>query len=478
MSQRLPPSVVVIGGGLAGIAASVQLAGAGVSVTIVETRKQLGGRATSFIDPDSGELLDNCQHVLLGCCTNLIDLYERLGVADRIQWHPQLYFCAAGEHASNEQAIDVLEADDLPAPLHLTRALMAFKTLGLAEKLAITRGMLAIIRFGKCRSKLHGQSFFDWLTGLRQPAGAIRKFWAPIITSACNELPQRVAADYAIQVFQEGFLAREDAYVMGVPAVPLVKLYETAGQAIQEAGGRVMLSCRADALVYEAEHVTGLRVAHEGTIIADAFISTVPCDRLRRLCPPAMLQVDGRLRRLDQIEFSPIIGVHLWYATTSDRPVMTLPHLVILDSPLHWIFNKATNHDDLNAGQHLHGVISAAHDLVNVPSDAIMAMVDQEVRKAVPAARDRELLRARVVKERRATFSAVPGVEDLRPPAIGAIPNLYLAGDWTRSGWPATMEGAVRSGYLAANAVLKDQRRSTESLSSLDAAPLYAWLTS
>ena len=451
--------MVVIGGGLAGIAAAVRLADHGVAVTLVETRKRLGGRATSFSDPSTGHVLDNCQHVLMGCCTNLIDLYRRLGVEGYISWHRRLYF------TDGSGVIDTLEADDLPAPLHMTRSLMAFKSLSLSEKIAISRGMLAILRLGQAgREKLHGMTFERWLTQQHQPVSVIRKFWSVIVTSALNEQPQRVDAAYAIQVFQEGFLANENAYVMGLPTVPLVRLYDTAQRIITDAGGAVMMSAGADGFICgQDQSVASIRLSDGRELCADAFVSAVPFDRLDKLCTPAMRQADPRLQRLVEITTSPIIGIHMWFDTPSGQPIMKLPHLILTDSPLHWIFNKGD--DPQLAGQHLHGVISAGYEWVGESADRIIDMAVGEVRKALsdsPVAASARLLHGRVVKEKRATFSATPGIEALRPAVQGAIQNLYLAGDWCQTGWPATMEGAVRSGYHAATAVLQSLRLSSQ----------------
>lgn len=450
-----------MGGGLAGIAAAVRLADHGAAVTLVETRKRLGGRATSFSDPTTGQVLDNCQHVLMGCCTNLIDLYRRLGVECHIRWHRRLYF------TDGRGVIDTLEADDLPAPLHMTRSLMAFKSFSLAEKLAISRGMLAILRLGRAgREELHDATFEHWLTQQQQPASVIRKFWSVIVTSALNEQPRRVDAAYAIHVFQEGFLANENAYVMGLPTVPLVRLYDTAQRIITGVGGSVMLSFGADSFICGGDGcVTSIRLSDGRELAADAFVSAVPFDRLDKLCTPAMRHADPRLQRLGKITTSPIIGIHLWFDMPDGRPVMELPHLILTESPLHWIFNKGR--DAQLGGQHLHGVISAGYEWVGLSADRIIDMAVAEVRKALsasPAAEGARLLHGRVVKEKRATFSAAPGIEALRPSPQGPIRNFYLAGDWCCTGWPATMEGAVRSGYRAAAAVLQDLQLSSQPL--------------
>ena len=448
-SRGQPPSVLVVGGGLAGIATAVYLAKVGISTTLVETRKRLGGRATSFVDPTTGQTLDNCQHVLLGCCTNLVDLYRRLGVVNQIRWHRRLYF--AGE----SQGIDCLEADDLPAPLHMTRSLMGFGLLTWSEKIAISRGMLAILRLGdRGREAWQNRPFSQWLAEFHQPAGAVRKFWSVIVISALNELPDRVDASYAIQVFQEGFLAHEQGYVMGVPAVPLISLYDTAHRVIAESGGRVLLSTGANQFIFENGQIIGLELSHGQRLLADVFVSAVPHDRLSKLCTSRMLDADPRLRGLGRIGTSPIIGIHLWFETQADAPIMNLPHLILTQGKLQWIFNKG--YDVQLGGQHLHGVISAAHDLVDKPADQIIEIAVQETRRALsqfPQGSECKMLHSVVVKEKRATFSISPGVDRFRPRTQGQIENLFLAGDWCQTGWPATMEGATRSGYLAGNAV-------------------------
>ncbi len=438
-----------MGGGLAGIAAAVRLAERGVRVTLLETRKRLGGRATSHIDPRTGEKIDNCQHVLLGCCTNLIDLYRRMGVDDRIAWHRRLHFADKQGHR------DVLEGDDLPAPLHTAESLWRFGCLSFTEKLAISRAMPAIIRLGRSgRDALDERTFADWLVEHRQPPGAVEKFWAVITISALNETPDRASAAYALQVFQEGFLAHRDAYVMGVSAVPLVDLYDPAERVVEAAGGEVRFGAAARELQHDGRRITGVQLASGETIAADRYVSAMPFDRLDRVIDDELRPADPRLRSLREFDVSPIIGIHLWY----DRPVLRLPHLIFVDSPLQWVFN----HGGEAGGQHLHGVISAAREWEDRPSDEIVEIARRELDRYLPATRSAELLRGRAIKEKRATFSVRPGLDRIRPGPTGAVENLLLAGDWCATGWPATMEGAVRSGYAAAGAMLGEDLRASD----------------
>ncbi|MCC6680026.1 MAG: FAD-dependent oxidoreductase [Phycisphaeraceae bacterium] len=464
-------SCIIVGGGLAGIAAAVRLAEAGVPVTVIETRQRLGGRATSFTDPTTGDTLDNCQHVLMRCCTHLLDLYRRLGVEDCIEWHDRFYFIPA------DGRVDLMQADSLPAPAHLARSLLGFKQFSLREKLAISRAMWAIMRCD--RHTVTDQNFADWLRPYRQPQRVLEMFWSVVIVSACNEQLDRVSARYALQVFQDGFLRNRHAHEMGLPGpgVPLVKLYDPAENLIKSSGGAIQLSCSAEAFEFDGQRVTGLRLGDGQTLQAEWFISAVPFDRLDKLATPApgiapgnpgMRQADARLSRLDEITVSPIIGIHLYFDLSG---VMTLPHAALTQSPLQWLFNKGPD-PVTGKGQHLHGVISAAREFVDRSAEDLARMAVTEITRLFPVAGKAKLLHHRVVKEKRATFAITPGSDKLRPPTTGTIANLMLAGDWTDSGWPATMEGAVRSGYRAAGAVLGRDLAVPE----VAASRLYRWL--
>jgi len=449
-----PKHVVVVGGGCAGIGAAVRLAGRGVPVTLIETRKRLGGRATSFNDPETGELLDNCQHVVMSGCSNLMDLYRRLGVSRSIQWTSKLYFKAA------DGTLDTLLADDLPAPMHMFRPLMAFKGMRLRDKFAIIRGMMAIMQISKKSRALHGEkSFGEFLRGIGQPEQTIARFWNVVIVSACNGTVDEVAASYAIMVFQEGFMYNVAAQDMGVSNVPLAELYDPAEEVISQAGGSVLMGTSAESFVFDEDsgQVKYVRTSGGQEIAGDAFISALPFDRLARMCPDPMPRRDDRLTRLDEIKVNPIIGLHLKFKAKHSGPVMQLPHVVLSDSPLQWIFNRGLDFtsEQYFGAHHLHGVISAADGWVDKSGDEILDMAEAECRKYLsPDIDGAELVYSKVIKEKRATFVPSPGIDALRPSVTGAIDNLMLAGDWTDTGWPATMEGAVRSGYSAAHAAI------------------------
>ncbi|HWB20185.1 MAG TPA: hydroxysqualene dehydroxylase HpnE [Phycisphaerales bacterium] len=462
--NELAKRVAIVGGGLAGIACALRLVEAGYEVTLIETRKRLGGRATSLVDPRSGITVDNCQHVVLGCCTNLLDLYERLGVLDQIHWHEELFWTAAKKMAQRPGRsaktslgpgeFDVMRAGWLPAPMHLAGSMRKMRLFDRSEKRAIARAMWRMIRMGSmARIAWANRTFSEFLSEMNQPAELVEDFWNTIIVSACNLNVDRVGAAYALQVFQEGFLANKFSYAMGVSQVPLGDLYDPALAKILAAGGRVELGLSAKAIAFDGRRVTGV-VTEEDMVEANAVVSAVPWDRLDKLTSQTMKDADRRLQHLSEINVSPILGVHLWF----ECEVMKLPHLVLAGGDVQWLFNKGL--DDAGR-QHIHAVISGADAWMDMNEDQIVAKVLEDVEFALPDARGRKLVEKRTIKEKRATFAALPGVEQFRPAASalamgvgsGGIPNLFLAGDWCDTGWPATMEGAVRSGYAAAAAI-------------------------
>ena len=435
VSSQTPPRVVVIGGGLAGMAAAVALAGAGAAVTLLEARRTLGGRAGSFEDPQTGETLDNCQHVLLGCCTNLVDFYRRIGVAQQIRYEKTIHFMDG-----NGRVYGLSGAPGLPAPLHLGPSLLRFGALTWVERAALVRAMLAMMRLGDAgRLALSDMAFGDWLDEHRQPASLVRKLYDPVIVSGLNEETRRASAAAAIHVFQGSLLSNSAGYVIGVPNCPLAELYALLP------GVDVRTSTRVKRLTVSAQTVTGVEVVGGPVLPADAVVLATGHHAARRLLTESG-RADSRVGGSPRFEDVPILGAHLWF----DRPVMSYPHLALIEGPLQWLFRKDSE------GRALHGVISAARDWVGRPRDQCLAVFERQVRSLFPAARDAKLQRGVIVIEKRATFSPLPGSDRFRPsesPCPGDAENLYLAGDYTRTGWPATMEGAVRSGYLAAGAI-------------------------
>ena len=414
------PSVAIAGGGLAGLAAAAALGSAGYDVDLFESRPFPGGRATSYEVGD--ETIDNCQHVLLKCCGNLLDFYSRLDVAGSVEFHRTFHFIEPGGRRST------MERGWLPAPAHFTGSFLKLKFLSFADKLAVARGLLAIRAEAGVRRDLGRISMLDWLREKRQTKTAIERFWRQILVSAINEELDRTAAEHGFQVFRLGFLARPDSYEMGIPRVPLGELY---GAEKWTALPRVRLH-----LKQAAEQFTGEAFATAaGEHRADFFIAALPFERIRAFAPGLDVDLAG-------FAHSPITGIHLWF----DRPVTDLPHATLLDRTIQWLFNK-------DCGRYVQLVVSASRSLETLPRQEVINLALREMAEFFPAARDAQLEKAHVVKEVRATSSATPGL--VRPGNQTNLPRFFLAGDWTASGWPATMEGAVRSGYLAAEAVTR-----------------------
>jgi squalene-associated FAD-dependent desaturase len=428
------PSAIVIGGGLAGLASAAALGQAGFQVDVFEARGFLGGRATSYPVPgDNSEVIDNCQHVLLRCCVNLTDFYGRLGVADRIQFHKKFYFIEPGGRTS------ILEAGALPAPLHFTGSFWKLPFLGMSDKIGIARAMWAIRREHGHRRDLDRITMLDWLREKRQTETAIGRFWNQVLVSAINEDLDRMAASHGFQVFWLGFLARANAYQMGIPSVPLGDLYSP--EALRRIGNvRLHLREPVEGVVAEDGAIRGVIAAGERHT-ADYYISAVPFERVPALLPQLRLDLEG-------FEHSPITGIHLWF----DRSLTQLPHATLLDRTIQWMFNKS-------GGRYLQLVVSASRSLVVMPRAEVIALAMRDLTEFFPRAKEAKIEKAHVVKEIRATFSARAGLEQARPVSATKFPNLFLAGDWTRSGWPPIMEGAVRSGYLAAEAVADAAKR-------------------
>jgi zeta-carotene desaturase len=537
-------SVAVIGGGLAGISAGCALADAGYKVTLFERRPYLGGRASSYEHPGTGEVVDNCQHVLLGCCTNLIDLYRRFGAEDKIRWFTSLTFIEPGGRQS------LIAPSMLPAPLHSAPSFFTASSLSLADKLAIARAMLALM--GKLPEDT-SEDFAHWLARHGQTERAVERFWKPVLVSAINEDLDRISVRYGAQVFRESFLKSAAAGRMGVPKVPLTDLYSRGADYIRSRGGEVRLRASVDkiqlvastptienchpersegslspartaaltqttAVIAEPTHDSPLMTHHSVAVHNngnvehfDYCILAVPYFTIAKLLPD---DAPGRelAAAAERFESSPITGIHLWF----DRQITDLPHAVLLDRTIQWMFQKSQLIDsranvgarlaspasqgttsvvpnnsnkneepalagDTNAssivipsppaageesalthdsrlttqGSYLELVVSSSKSLVNMKREEIIDLALRELAEFFPQVKDAQLLKAAVIKEVHATYSAQPLSDTYRPNTVTQWPNIFLAGDWTSTGWPATMEGAVRSGYNAAEVLTR-----------------------
>jgi squalene-associated FAD-dependent desaturase len=430
-------SVLVIGGGLAGLTAASALAPRGFNVTVLESRNRLGGRASSFTDANSGQVIDACQHVSMGCCTNFSHFCRMVGIDHLLAPQPVLYFM------TNDRRMSRFGADPLPAPLHLARSLLRAHYLTLGDKLRIGWGMLSLL----LADSKDDRPLLPWLKKHRQNSRTIDRFWGVVLVSALNETIDRLGLKYARKVFRDGFLRHRKGFEVSVPTVPLSRFY---GEELQSWFGKqgIAIEVNAGATQFKVldGRIAGLTLRDGRELHADWYVSAVPFDRLIDLLPSAVVERHDEFRQIRNLDVSPITSVHLWF----DRPIMDLPHAVLVDCLGHWVFNRGK----VATGEYyVQVVISASRSLKDLGREEIQRRIVEELGRLFPKKASATVLRGRVVTEHRATFSTVPGVDQWRPKQVTPVPNLILAGDWTQSGWPATMEGAVRSGYLAAEAI-------------------------
>ncbi len=432
--------VAIIGGGLAGLAAAVALAPHGFRVTVLEARNRLGGRAGSFTDTTSGQLIDACQHVTMGCCTNYEHFCRTLEISQFLQPQPCLYFMTPDRRVSR------LAAGPWPAPFHWTRGFLGAHYLTATDKLRIAWGLARL----RSADAVDDSPFTDWLAQHRQTPRTVERFWGVVLTSALNETPDRIGLRYARKVFVDGFMRHRRGFEVTLPTVPLGRLYgEEMNRWFATHDVCIRLNTGAKHIQIADDRVEGLELRNGECVRARWYIAASPFDRLLDLLPPTVVSNQPLFANLRNLETSPITSVHLWY----DRPVIFYPHVVLIDCIGQWVFNRGAT----STGEHyVQIVVSAARQFRGLGHDVVSEKVVDEMHRLFPRANPTALLRSRIVTEHAATFSAIPGVDRWRPTQTTPIRNLLLAGDWTATGWPATMEGAVRSGYLAAEAILRE----------------------
>jgi len=429
--------VAVVGAGLAGLAAAESLASAGAKVLILERKPFVGGRAYSYDHPSLNEQID-CQHALLGCCTNLVDLCTKAGSADRIRWYDELIFLETNGTRTR------LKPGSLPAPLHTSFDFLRAPMLNMSDKIAIARGLMEF---------LHGypqtdeESFSTWLKRTKQTERAIRHLWEPVIVGALNDSFENCSTKYAGQVFHESFLKSAQGGRLGIPTLPLSQFYSYVAEHCVRLGSELRLS----------QSVTGLARAGdswristgEGDFTAHNVVLATNFHQTLQLLP-ADVAFDGLRAGISHFRNAPITTVHLWF----DREITELDHAVLLDTGIQWIFNKSRiRRLPAEHGSYCELVISASFAQLHATREAILSSALNELTMFFPSVRQAKLLKSGLLKEARATFSATPGLDAFRPSQATVCPGLFLAGDWTATRWPSTMEGAVRSGRLAAEAV-------------------------
>ena len=427
-----PVRVGIVGGGLAGIAAALSAADAGAQVVLVERRPSLGGLTSSI--QHNGLSFDNGQHVFLRCCTEYLALLERIGAADQVYVQPRLDVPVLSPDGSRA----TIARDALPAPLHLARSIAKYRHLSIGERARLVRAALALRRLDPEDRSLDEISFADWLRRHGQSARAIDRLWNLIALPTLNVAANDASLALAVKVFRVGLLDRSDGADMGWSKVPLAELHgANALRALDAAGVETLLNASASSIERTSTGSFVIGTA-EGVGVDAVIVATSP----RAL---ASFGVPAGASIAEGLGSSPIVNVHL----VLDRRVTELQMAAVIDSPIEYLFDRTAS-CGLSSGQCLVVSLSAADRYLGVGSPELVTTFLAALRELFPAARDAQLVDSLVTRERAATFRAAPGTRAFRPATATEVPGLFLAGAWCDTGWPATMEGAVRSGNRAA----------------------------
>ena len=442
-------TVVIVGGGLSGLAAAVHLSSRRIPVLLLEQRKFPGGRAYSFVDDSTGTVIDNGQHVLIAGYKRTMEFLGMIGTRDRLRvqgvpefvfHHPDRGFCS-------------FRLPLLPSPLHLLCGIVTTDLFSAVDKLRLLRAGAALRSF---RAGAAGTMTVDvWLDSLGQSAETKRSFWEPLAVAIMNERINVASALVFIRALRTAFLSGARGAALAIPTVGLSDLYVEPARAFIERRGGV-LRCGADVTgsVVDGENVACVLLKEGEMIPCSALILAVPSYRAASLLPAA-LRESGYMATAATIPLSPIVSVHLWF----EKDVMPQETLGVIGRRVQWVFNRRTiGHEngpenEKRRGGHISAVISAAHAFVEMGNDELTRIVLEDL-ESIYGPNAGRATHAVVIRERRATFSCTPEVERIRPGCVTPVHNLFIAGDWTDTGYPATIEGAIMSGERCAGRAL------------------------
>lgn len=457
----MKPTVVVIGGGFAGVGAACRLAGDGHDVLLLERAPRLGGRAASVYLRDVNEVVDVGQHVLMRCCTATQGFLLRIKAASAVRFQPELSVPMV-----HRGRVSTLRSSLLPGPLHLAPSLLAYRPLPVRERLAVLRAGFALLIGGRRR----GVRFADWLRAHGQHETAIERLWDPICIATLNASAGDVSVRAARQVFHEGILRREGAG-LGLFTKPLGEVFTAARRYIEDRSGAVRTSAGVRRILVHRGIIRGVELSDGETIEAPVVIVAIPPWDVGKVLPDWAAVSSGDASKL---VWAPIVNVHLWF----DRPVMEHPFLTVVDSPVQTVFDVTGRHaatrsrsgesdplgrglpesrraDDI-VGAHVVLSQSAAASWIDRPINEVFQELFAALGDVLPTIREARLVHRLVIRRPRATFVPSPGSTRLRPVTKTSVQGLYLAGDWTATGWPSTIEGAIRSGIFASARAERD----------------------
>jgi len=446
-TTRYSKEVVVLGGGLAGLSAMCNLLDKGYKVTLIEKRPFLGGRAFSYIDKETGIEVDNGQHIFMGCCTYFIEFLHKVNAYKKIFIQEKLNI----KIVRNSRESSIFSVPWLGF-FHLLPSLIAYSHVTFKDKMLIIYALLKIKNLDREAIKLDldNESFYNWLKRNKQSDTSIQSLWNLVVLPTLNDNIQNVSAYMGIMVFQEGLLKGPKEAALGYSTVGLTSLLgDSMQEYIKSKRGEIILGKAVTSIEIVDNRINSVVLTDGSNINGKIFISALPFDKYKEIFP--ILSNNYPLKSVgERLTYSPIVGIHIWY----DREVMEDDLIAFLDSEIQWVFNKSSMQKIQElSGQHLSISISGAWKYANMSKQKIQDIFTMEMKQLFPKAQQAIVKRCIIIKQLQATFRSLPGAYSARPKPNTEILNLFIAGDWTATGWPSTMEGAVKSGVLAAKEI-------------------------
>ncbi|MCZ6601601.1 MAG: hydroxysqualene dehydroxylase HpnE [Planctomycetota bacterium] len=442
--------VIVIGGGFAGLAAAQSLSRKGQPVMLLERKPHLGGRAYSFVDKKTGDEIDNGQHFLMGCYTETLSFLKEIGSTRKLYFQPNLRI----DFLDPERGRSSLACPPLPAPFHVLFGILRMRSLSVFDRLSSLLLGWGMARSALRRNGTDRETAIEWLRSAGQSEGIRSRLWDIVTLATLNERPERASAKLLVEVIRQALLSDRSKSRMVISRVGLSSLYtDDARRAIESKGGSVRSDASVQQILFDEGKVRGVRLAGGETIAARSVISAVPAPALSAMLPEKVLERLPAVGRCRDLKTSPILSVNVWF----DRPLLSQPFVGLHGVDVQWIFNKDKIHSRGDRmGHFLSFVVSNATSFLDRPREEILGRVLSDLRRLIPEAKEAKVLHSVIVMERDATISQTPDTDSIRPGPVTPYRSFFLSGDWTDTGLPATIEGAVRSGRRAARICMEE----------------------